>query len=166
MDDLVAWLRERIAARRALAGDAKGRSTGEWTFRDTAGGQHKVVDDLSYTISDTDGGDVNPWRTGPHIAANNPRAVLDLCDAHELVLTEVLSWRHEYIEGDTWFSCSQAVENPYGDEEQRTPGSGCSNDDRAGQPCDCGLDARRLRVLKPIASAYRRDPGYREEWRP
>jgi len=137
VDDLLLWLRERIAARRALAEDAKGRCTGEWTFRDTAGGRHKVVDDLGYTISDTDDVDTNPWWTGPHIAANDPRAVLDLCDAHSLLLdlhpqvtaAGMLDW------------CGE-----------------CSDQEKSvSYPCP---------TTRAVGVAYRRDPGYREEWAP
>lgn len=69
--------------------------------------------------------------------------------ATQQIIDEVMSWRHRYLDEDTWYSCAQAV-SPDEDE----PGSGCSDDSRRGGPCDCGLFERQERILGPLAEVF------------
>lgn len=78
------------------------------------------------------------------------------------LLDHVASWPHEYVDGDTWFSCSQATGSHDADE---VPGSGCADEKRAGKPCDCGLDGRRIAVLKCVAAGYVERPEFKPAWR-
>lgn len=85
----------------------------------------------------------------------------DIAAKHTL-LAEVASWQHLVVDGDTWLSCAQAVDQ-YSDE--RTPGSGCADDQRAGGPCDCGLEQRRETVLRLLVLPYVGHADYDESWR-
>ena len=88
-----------------------------------------------------------------HIARNDPaRRLRDVKATRDLVAA-ILAERHDYNEGDSWYSCSQAVD-PDPAPGEGGPGSGCSNDERAGKPCDCGRDARVARLLGIIASEW------------
>jgi hypothetical protein len=85
-----------------------------------------------------------------HVARNDPvRRLRDVKAARDLVAA-ILAERHDYNDGDPWFSCSQATVP--GDDGE--PGSGCANDERAGKPCDCGRDARVARLLGIIATEW------------
>jgi hypothetical protein len=95
-------------------------------------------------------------------AAFDPRQMLDDIAAKRAILAEVLSWEHAYIDGDTWLSCAQAVS---AFAEDGTPGSGCADEDRAGGPCDCGLDRRRATMLHALAAPYAGRPGFKDDWR-
>jgi len=97
---------------------------------------------------------------GVHIARHDPARVLAEVDAKRRIIDEVASLPHVYID-DRYFSCSQAVESP-GDE----PGSGCDDDGRAGQPCDCGLARRQTTLLALLALPFANHESWREEWRP
>lgn len=83
-----------------------------------------------------------------HIARHDPASVLRRCAADRALIAEITAWKHAESE-DSWYSCSQA---PAWDDP--TPGSGCANDDRAGQPCDCGRDDRVNALLGHIATGY------------
>jgi len=100
--------------------------------------------------------------TAVHIARHDPVRVLADVEAKRAILAEVMSWGHTYIDGDTWFSCAQAAS---AFDEDGTPGSGCADDDRAGGPCDCGLDRRRATFLYALAAPYAGRPGFKPEWR-
>jgi hypothetical protein len=63
----------------------------------------------------------------------------------------ILAEGHQYVDGDPWFSCSQATEPGEDDSE---PGSACADDERRGQPCDCGRDSRVARLLGIIAGEW------------
>jgi hypothetical protein len=69
------------------------------------------------------------------------------------LIAVILAEPHEYIPGDEFYSCSQAVD-PYADRGEDYPGSGCSDDGRRGNPCDCGRDGRVERMLKILAGIY------------
>lgn len=86
------------------------------------------------------------------------REVLASVEADRAILAEAAGWGHR-VEGDEWYSCSQAVEGRDGE-----PGSGCYDDERAGKPCDCGLLGRVERIHLALASRYRHRPGYLKEW--
>lgn len=89
------------------------------------------------------------------IRACSPAAVLARVAADRAILTEVLSWGHDYNDADPYYSCSQASSTW---EEDRSPGSGCADDERAGQPCDCGVDARRNVIIGALLDAYQPVP--------
>jgi Family of unknown function (DUF6221) len=79
--------------------------------------------------------------------------------AKRALLDHVAAWSHELVDGDWWYSCSQAVLP-----DDNEPGSGCADEKRAGKPCDCGLDKRRLAVLRCIAAGYVDRAEFRPEW--
>lgn len=82
------------------------------------------------------------------MVTTRPDSVISWCQADLAILTEVARWRHESC-ADGWYSCSQATE------EAGFPiDEACSDDERKGQPCDCGLDRRRAAILHPLATAY------------
>jgi Family of unknown function (DUF6221) len=85
-----------------------------------------------------------------HIVRNAPDRVLRRVRATRDLVAAILAERHDYNDGDEFYSCSQAAE-PGTDGE---PGSGCANDERAGKPCDCGRDMRVARLLGIIASEW------------
>lgn len=97
-----------------------------------------------------------------HIARHDPAAVLADIAGKIALLDHVAAWPHEYVDGDTWFSCSQAI-NPHDEDEE--PGSGCADEKRAGKPCDCHLDDRRIAVLRCVAAGYVDRPGFKDAWR-
>lgn len=97
-----------------------------------------------------------------HVTRFHPAAVLADIAGKRALLDHVAAWPHEYVDGDTWFSCSQAV-GPHDPDE--VPGSGCADENRAGDPCDCHLDDRRLTVLRCVAAGYVGRPEFKPEWR-
>jgi len=104
---------------------------------------------------DTDGSRVK------HIARNDPARVLRRVKATRDLVAEILAEPHYYDDREGgFFSCSQAVyPEPWrlDETDDPGPGSGCSNEDRAGKPCDCGRDARVARLLGIIASEWEGD---------
>jgi hypothetical protein len=152
--DLVEWTTAAIATVRAAA-EAAQKATGSAVWTVDGGdiiGQHPMdrIVDYVYEVD-----------ARVHIGLNEPQAVLDGCDADLAILDEVSSWRHLYLDDDGWYSCAQAID-PH--EDNAEPGSGCLND-RAGGPCDCGVDARRDRIVKAVASRYQHQvPGWQEGW--
>jgi Family of unknown function (DUF6221) len=96
-------------------------------------------------------------RERDHITRNDPARVLRRVKATHNLVAAILAEGHQHA-GD-YFACSQAQEGdglisgPTG-----PPGSGCSDPERAGKPCDCGRDARVARLLGIIATEWE-DPG-------
>jgi hypothetical protein len=88
-----------------------------------------------------------------HIARNDPARVLRRVKAARELAAAILAERHDYNESDAFYSCSQA-EDPDPAPGEGGPGSGCSDDGRAGQPCDCGRDQRVARLLGIIAGEW------------
>ena len=88
-----------------------------------------------------------------HIARHDPARTLRDVKAGRDLLAAILAERHAVIPGDEFYSCSQAAD-PDPAPGEGGPGSGCSNEDRAGQPCDCGRDARVERLLRILAGVY------------
>ncbi|MEV4749055.1 hypothetical protein AB0K21_21975 [Streptosporangium sp. NPDC049248] len=78
------------------------------------------------------------------------------CEAELAELDVIEAIPHERVDGDEWFSCAQAR-----DEDGELS---CYNDDRRGEPCDCGRDALVDRLIRIKASGYRYRPGWQEEW--
>lgn len=87
-----------------------------------------------------------------HIVRNDPASVLRRVKATRDLVAAILTEPHAAIPGDEFYSCSQAAD-PDPAPGEGGPGSGCSDDKRAGQPCDCGRDARVARLLGIIAGA-------------
>ena len=87
-----------------------------------------------------------------HIARQDPARVLRRVKATRELVSAITAELHDYIPGDEFYSCSQAID-PYPGESGE-PGSGCSDPERAGKPCDCGRDARVARMLGIIASEW------------
>lgn len=95
-----------------------------------------------------------------HIVLHDPdREVADVA-AKRAILDMVDGWQHDTCQ-DGWYSCSQATEANGFDVDVA-----CADDDRAGQPCDCGLDARKRAIVATLALPHAGRAGYREEWRP
>ena len=78
--------------------------------------------------------------------------------AKRAILDEITGWRHEVVDGDCWYTCAAATED-------RDGGETC-DEGRQGSPCDCGLDARRDRLVRLLAAPYADRAGYLSEWRP
>ena len=75
------------------------------------------------------------------------------CEAKRELIQVASEWQHTYNDEDMWYSCPLAV--GHGETE---PGSGYSGDDT--HICRCGLEARKLRILAPLAAIYRDHPDY------
>jgi len=88
-----------------------------------------------------------------HIARHDPARTLRDVKAGRDLITAILAEPHDYNPCDEYYSCSQA-EDPDPPPGEGGPGSGCADDDRAGQPCDCGRDARVERLLRILAGVY------------
>jgi hypothetical protein len=82
-----------------------------------------------------------------HVAAWDPAAVLAAVEADRAILAESASWGH--------YDCGSSV-----------PRDCCCADRPAHDPCSCGLDDRRLRLRRLVASRYAHRPGYDEAWKP
>lgn len=91
-----------------------------------------------------------------------PEYVLLDVAAKRAILAEVASWRHDYVDGDSWLSCGLAVD-PH--DEEGVPGSGCADEGRRGGSCGCGLERRREAILRPLTMPYEGRPGYKDGWR-
>jgi hypothetical protein len=85
-----------------------------------------------------------------HIARQDPARTLRRVKATRDLVAVILSEPHDWNVEDEFYSCSQAVQWP----DPGEPGSGCSDPERAGKPCDCGRDARVTRLLSIIASEW------------
>jgi hypothetical protein len=79
-----------------------------------------------------------------------PASVIRDVEATRSLVAEILKFSHVYNGSDEYYSCTQATD-PH--EEGAEPGSGCFNE-RAGEPCDCGRDARVGRLLGIIAGRW------------
>lgn len=92
-------------------------------------------------------------------AANGDPWLAADATAKRSIVAEVMSWRHRYEGMDAYYSCAQAADPDPVPGEDGGPGSGCADEDRAGGPCDCGLDARRAAILAALAGLYNpKDP--------
>ncbi|WP_327169549.1 DUF6221 family protein [Streptomyces subrutilus] len=93
-----------------------------------------------------------------HIARHDPVRVLAEVDAKRQLLSDILKQSHDWNEEDHWYSCS-ALRDETGELL-------CTNDARAGAPCDCGRDQTVERRVRLLALPYAGHPAYREDWRP
>lgn len=80
-----------------------------------------------------------------------PERALRRAEATRALVAEILAEGH-YSDESGYYSCSQARDWVF--EEAPAPGSGCSDRERAGKPCDCGRDAGVARKLGIIASEW------------
>jgi hypothetical protein len=91
-----------------------------------------------------------------HVALHDPDWVLADIEAKRQIIREVMSWRHDVVEGDCWFTCGAAT-------EERDGGECC--DDNQRDECTCGLDERREKILRLSAAPFSGEPGYdAERW--
>ena len=89
-----------------------------------------------------------------HIIRHDPARVHRDVRAMRDLLAAILAEPHDWNPSDEYYSCSQAVRNDPDPSVFLARGSGCSDPDRAGQPCDCGRDARVERLLRILAGVY------------
>ena len=89
-----------------------------------------------------------------HIARHDPARILREVRAKRDLIAAIVAEPHDWVAGDEFYSCSQAVDYAGLNHESREPGSACTDPDRAGKPCDCGRDARVERLLRILAGAY------------
>jgi hypothetical protein len=137
------------AARKASERSATWRVNGTWHLE---GAEHNIVGDEEAFC--------HPHNV-EHIALHDPAYVLADIKAKRRILDEVMSWKHDYVDGDTWFSCGLAESPDFPDEG---PGSGCADDSKHGK-CDCGLEYRQRLILAPLAAPFSAEPGYdAERW--
>jgi hypothetical protein len=80
-----------------------------------------------------------------HIAAHDPAAVLRRVAADRRLLDDLLNERHEVVEDD-WYTCPAATVERDGGE--------CCDENRIGDPCNCGRDERAKRRVRLLAEGY------------
>ena len=151
-DGLVEFVRQCVARDEQVA-RAAGADSLEW--REDSSWLHDLRDPLPSQRRDHElapGTKLVSDADAAHIARHDPARVLAEVESKRAILDEVQSWSHRYLDEDPFFSCSQAVAP--GETE---PGSGCADDERAGQPCDCGLGQRRAAILGPLGWRKERD---------
>lgn len=145
---------QRAQAAIACAQRFDWQPSGEWHVE-----RGRVEDDEGFIVVYDEGAPTE--EQAEHIALNHPAYVLADIEAKRAVLAEVESWTHHYNDEDPWHSCSQAVSNW---QDDKSPGSGCSDDERRGKPCDCDLDRRRLAILAPMARPFTGHPDFEPAW--
>jgi hypothetical protein len=84
----LAFLRARLDEVEADAIEAKGDLGGVWTYADTPGGNHKVVNGLGYSVAEHYDVESERWFTGRHIARNDPASALREVDTWRKVMLE------------------------------------------------------------------------------
>jgi hypothetical protein len=92
-----------------------------------------------------------------HVARHDPARALRHVKAVRELVASILAEGH-YSDESGYSSCSQAREWTRTGEEAAPPGSGCSDRERAGKPCDCGRDAVVARRLGIILSEWETGP--------
>ena len=149
VDDLTTWLRQRIQARLALAqGTIELGNAAEW------------YEMSSGVLVTGNGAEADPWDgTWPMgdstltrlMEANDPRDTIARCETELAILAE-----HSSDGDDRWPACAR-----------------CTSTHPAR--CECGkLDGEHWRAAcawpcataRLLGSAYKHQPGYREEWAP
>lgn len=141
MTEIVDFLRARYAERRALALAAK---PGPWR---SDGGSVYATHPTDEVVSYSESAD--------HIAAHNPVHVIADLDAKLALIDDLLTEKHEVVDGDCWYTCAAAT-------EERDGGETC-DDGRRGGPCDCGRDARVNRRLVILAQPFAGHADHRKE---
>ena len=153
MDDLVRWLGEQLDEDERTARDASADGDGRWSYVETRGGDHKVVDSLGYTITGHYDIEAQPYFCEPHIARHDPARVLREIDAKRQVLTGYTKTVERVEELDALRERLKA----------RGQDVFMTEMDRAS-----AIHKRDVLhgVLQILALPYADRPGYREEWRP
>lgn len=145
--ELYAIIGEHVAEDLAVAERAARKRRGPWRV---------LGDELRAVVHGNGGPDLSVAITpgtavADHIARNDPKRRLQAAKTTRDLVAAILTEGHQYVDGDPWFSCSQAAEPGEDDSE---PGSACADDERRGKPCDCGRDARVAHLLGIIASEW------------
>ena len=168
-DDLAAmtaFAEARLAEDEAAARYAGPARVAWLTYRDSEG-------QMLYTTVAA-GEDHAPWVADGHELPEpasartvyDPARALREVEAGRKLLAVIQAMPHDYVDADTWHSCSQAVD-PHPDSDDDTgPGSGCLDEERAGKSCDCGRDARARRMLAAIVMRWSSHPDYLPGWAP
>ncbi len=125
-----------------------------WHLRENG---HEMIDSADGREVISYGGETNV-SDSEHIARHDPARVLAECEAKRTLVADLISEKHEVVDGDCWYTCAAATEG-------RDGGETC-DDARSGGHCDCGRDARVNRRLSILASIYADHPDYDESWRP
>jgi hypothetical protein len=91
------------------------------------------------------------WDAVQYFGRHGPDRDLRRVAATRALVAEVLAEGH-YSDESGYYSCSQARDWVF--EKDPAPGSGCSDRERAGKPCDCGRDAGVVLRLGIIAAEW------------
>jgi hypothetical protein len=154
IDELAARIEAHIAEDEATAKEAARGDFAEWRRHWLNPGIYSGTRDIldsDLTVLARVGAPV-----AEHIARNDPARALRRVKAVRELAAEIMAEGHYYDESG-YYSCSQAREWAPVGQEPGPPGSGCSDRERAGKPCDCGRDATVARRLAIIASEW--EPG-------
>lgn len=153
--DLVSWLKDALdedeRAAEACINEVGAHRVGEMYSDGSGTADYDAFPSYPWGSDDAE----LAYMAGP----GHPARVLAEVAAKRALLVEIMSWQHDYIAEDSWYSCAQSVDSQTG-----APGSGCGDDARAGTGCDCGLEHRRARILGPLAQVYRDRPGFDPSW--
>ena len=153
-DAAVAWLREQVLARLAMAQALAVYGTGAWTAVQNDG------DGPDFTVSDeasSDGVMAGTWRqyAAFFIAANDPRQIIADCESGLAILNEhhilTTSDRNEAYEEFSVVRIGGADRD-----------HGCVTCHYYGMGGVKGYGI--CRTVKAVASGYRHRPGYAEHW--
>lgn len=162
--DLTAFITARLDEDEAAAKGPPGWKLEHWTavrYADKESGRNWRVDAEPRCVIDG-----AAEEDAQFIARYDPARVLREVAAKRAIRARVVAIPHDYVDGDPWYSCRQAVKpRRHDDSEPREPGSGCTRDD-AGGPCDCGRDGLVSTLLGHQAAAWSDHPDYRAEWAP
>lgn len=140
-DDIVAFLRARLDEDEQLARDACGHDpSGAWSPVETPAANHKVVDDLGYSVVEQYDVESDPWWTVPHIARHDPARVLRGVEAKRRIVDAYVIW------------LDVPKIDPYG----RIQVSAAAQ----------GARGALLGALSALASEWSDHPDYRQEWTP
>lgn len=159
MSELVDWLRAQLAAdeRDALCAtfcDPEDSASGDFTewHVDAPNPRWPVAVNVANGTAIVAAGYNGAYE---HIARWDPARVLAEVAAKRRIIEHVSSWQHDDPDGGGYYSCPLV------------PGSSRAEDeDWDGTSCWCGVVARQMAILGPLALPYAGRDGWREEWRP
>ena len=175
MDDFAAFIAARYGEAEALA---KAATPGPWIVGGSAmpwiaeritadGGRIRVIAGTRY---EGESPAIEKVADAVYIADNDPAHRMADIKLKRAILARVVAIPHEYVEGDPWYSCRQAVRPSWDVDDSEPgepdePGSGCSRDD-AGGPCDCGRDGLVGTILRQLGTEFSSHPAYPAKWAP